>query len=91
MSFKKKPIVLHCADDSGYLRLAQLAPPVTKNVWLVVDESNEGKFVLDVPIHAVSEIIRECRYFEYYVVSPDFLWVMAENDHGDLLLNIDYL
>lgn len=85
LSFKKKPTVLHCADDSGYLRLAELAPPTTKNVWFVVDESNEEKFVFDVPINAVSEIIRECRYFEYYVISPDFSWLMAENDHGDLL------
>ncbi|MBF5010427.1 DUF6756 family protein [Burkholderia pseudomultivorans] len=85
LSLKKKPIVLNYADDSGYLRLAELVPPATENVWFVVDERNEEKLIFDVPIHAVSEIIRECRYFEYYVVSPDFSWLMAENDHGDLL------
>ncbi|MET1535728.1 DUF6756 family protein, partial [Burkholderia sola] len=85
LGFNKKPTVLHCADDSGYLRLAELAPPATKNVWFVVDESNEEKFIFDVPIHAIANIIRECRYFEYYVVSSDFSWLIAENDHGDLL------
>ncbi|WP_321845471.1 DUF6756 family protein [Paraburkholderia bannensis] len=85
LSFKTKPTVLHCEDDNGYLRLAELVPSSTKNVWFVVDESNEEKLVFDVSIHAISEIIKECRYFEYYVVPPDFSWLIAENDHGDLL------
>jgi hypothetical protein len=85
LSFKTKPTVLHCEDNNGYLRLSELAPASTKNVWFVVDESNEEKFVFDVPFHAIAEIIKECRYFEYYVVAPDFSWLIAENDHGDLL------
>ncbi|PVD40764.1 hypothetical protein C5188_20470 [Serratia liquefaciens] len=84
-SFKAKPSVLQCEDDSAYLRLVEVAPPSARNVWFVVDESNEEKFIFDVPIHAIAEIVKECRYFEYYVVSPDFSWLLAENDHGDLL------
>ncbi|MFC0397417.1 DUF6756 family protein [Paraburkholderia rhizosphaerae] len=85
LSFKIKPAVLHCEDNNGYLRISELAPTSTKNVWFVVDESNEEKFVFDVPVQAIAEIIKECRYFEYYVVAHDLSWLIAENDHGDLL------
>ncbi|MNV85064.1 hypothetical protein D3C71_1789860 [compost metagenome] len=88
-SFKRRPIVLQCEDDSGYLRLAELAPSSATDVWFVVDECNEEKFIFNVPLHAVAQVIKECRYFEYYVVSPDFSWLLAENDHGDLLFVTD--
>jgi len=84
-NFKVKPTILRYEDDSGYLHLAELAPSSARNVWFVVDEGNEEKFIFDAPIEAISEIIKECRFFEYYVVSKDFSWVLAENDHGDLL------
>ncbi|MNQ35554.1 hypothetical protein D3C85_490430 [compost metagenome] len=85
----KNANVLSFEGDSGYLRIAKLAPPSVTHVWFVVDECNEEEFIFNVPIHAVSQIIKECRYFEYYVVSPDFYWLLAENDHGDLLLVTD--
>jgi hypothetical protein len=58
-------------------------------VWFGVDESNEKKFIFDIPIYAIPEIVKECRYFEYYVASPDLSWWLAENDHGDLLFVTD--
>ncbi|MBR8062609.1 MULTISPECIES: DUF6756 family protein [Burkholderia] len=84
-SLKEKPIVFQYEDDSGYLHLAELAPSSTRDVWFVVDEGDEEKFIFDAPIQAISEVIKECRFFEYYVVPKDFSWMLAENDHGDLL------
>ena len=83
-SLKEKPTVLQYDGDSGYLHLAELAPSSTRDVWFIVDEDEE-KFIFDAPIQVISEVIKECRFFEYYVVPKDFSWMLAENDHGDLL------
>ncbi|UEP23552.1 hypothetical protein LL999_25305 [Burkholderia ambifaria] len=81
-SLKEKPTVLQYDGDSGYLHLAELAPSSRRDVWFVVDEGDEVKFIFDAPIQAISEVIKECRFFEYYVVPKDFSWMLAENDPG---------
>lgn len=84
-NLKIKPIVRNYEGDSGYLHIGELAPSSEESVWFLVDEDNEEKFLFDVPLHAVPEIIKECRYFEYYIAAQDLQWLLAENDHGDLL------
>ena len=85
MHLKRKPKVLHCENDNGYLRLNELVPSSVSDVWFVVDEDNENKYLFYVPFNTVPDIVRECRYFEYYIVSHDLSWMLVENDHGDLL------
>ena len=85
LGFKKKPTIINWDDDDGYLHLAELAPSSTGDVWFIADENNEEKLIFNVPIQMIKEIIKACRYFEYYVVSPDLSWMLAENDHGEVL------
>ena len=74
------------ADDSGYRHLQDVAPQVGGNVWWVVDDGEQEPFVFDIPLARVGEVIAECRYVEYYLVAKTLDWLLAENDHGQLLL-----
>jgi hypothetical protein len=62
-NLKSKPTVRQYEDDSGYLHINELAPRLVENVWFIVDENNEEKFLFEVPIIAVPNIIKECRFF----------------------------
>jgi hypothetical protein len=84
-SFKKKPAILHSGDNEGYLDLDAFVPSNSKDGWFVIDERNEDKLLFFVPLHSIPQIIRACRFFEYYIVSSEFSWLIAENDHGDIL------
>ncbi len=82
---RRSPDVYHFENNTGYLYLENLAPPLTENVFFIVDEDNEIMHLYKIPLKKIKSVIAECRYFEYYVVSEDFSWLIAENDHGDLL------
>jgi hypothetical protein len=86
-SFLSKPIMQSFDDNSGYLHVCNFVPPSTDNVWLIVDEDNEAKYLLSLPLRKVPSVLEECRFFEYYIVDKQLNWMMAENDHGDLMLS----
>ena len=66
---------------------AEVAPPTTDDVWLIADEDNEEKLLFSLPLSKIKSILEECRYFEYYIVDKNFTWLLAENDHGDILIS----
>jgi hypothetical protein len=86
------PVKVHkFEDNTAYLHLMEIAPSKFPNIWFVVDEDNERMLLYKVPLEKIKDVIKECRFFEYYIVAEDFSWLLAENDHGDLLLcqNLD--
>jgi hypothetical protein len=87
LSFSKTPIIQVFDDNSGHLHLSELAPANTKDIWLIVDEDNESKLIFSAPLEKVPNILEDCRYFEYYLVNKELTWILAENDHGDLLFS----
>lgn len=87
LSFSTKPTIQVFDDNSAPMHLSELAPASTKDIWLIVDEDNENKYIFSAPLEKVPHILDECRYFEYYIVDKELTWILAENDHGDLLLS----
>jgi hypothetical protein len=83
---KFPPQIYVFENNTGYLHLEEIAPPSTTDVWFIADEDNELMHLYKIPLEKVKAVIGECRYFEYYVVAADFSWLIAENDHGNLLL-----
>ena len=81
------PKIYTFGDNSAYLYLTEVVPPTTDDVWLIVDEDNDQKFVFSLPLSEIKNIIEECRYFEYYIVDKKLKWLLAENDHGDLIFS----
>ena len=84
-SLLSKPKVQQLEDNTRHLHLCELVPPPAEDVWLIADEDNEEKFVFSVPLMSIPSILDECRYFEYYITDKKLSWMIAENDHGDLI------
>jgi hypothetical protein len=87
LSLKAKPKIHTFTDNSAYLHIAEVAPPTTDDVWLIADEDNEEKLLFSLPLSKIKSILEECRYFEYYIVDKNLTWLLAENDHGDILVS----
>jgi len=86
LSLAIKPEVFSYPDNSGFQHILEVAPLTNDEVWFIVDEDNEEKFLFSVPLCEVPRIIEGCRFFEYYIVDKAFSWLLAENDHGDILI-----
>lgn len=88
-SMQRQPKTYEQPDSQGHLKILQIAPKTHEDVWLIADEDNEEKIILGLPIELIPSVLEECYYFEYYITPKDLSWLLAENDHGDLLLIID--
>ena len=42
--------------------------------------------VFDVQIAVLTSILKECSFFEYYLVDPEFRWIIADTDHNEILV-----
>ena len=84
-SLAEKPKIYTFNDNSAYLHINEIAPPTTDDVWFIADDDNEEKLVFSIPLSKIQCVIEECRYFEYYIVNKKLEWLLAENDHGDLI------
>lgn len=57
-----------------------------EKVWLLAREKSYSKlWIYEGCIQPIQEILSECFYFEYYIVSKKFLWLLCENEHGYLI------
>ncbi|MFJ4456723.1 DUF6756 family protein [Pseudomonas sp. NPDC089392] len=84
-SLISKPKIHTFENNTGYLHLFELVPGPIENVWFIADEDNEEKLLFCLPLKKIPSILEECRYFEYYIVDKQLSWMIAENDHGDLV------
>lgn len=73
-------------DCSAYLHIEDIFPIKDENVWLIVDDDSSMHHVYLTPISLIKYIIPECQFFEYYIVDTKFNWLLAENDHNQLLV-----
>jgi len=94
LSFKHIDAIDHFDDNSGYASIFERIEKLNKNtdnpdkeVYLIADEDEDGNALLVYKVfpNKIRIIIDNCRYFEYYIVADDFSWLIAENDHGDII------
>ena len=51
------------------------------------DSDSELKYrVFKASLDVIISLIRECPFFEYYILPQDISWLVAESDHGQLYL-----
>ena len=83
-------------DQLGYQRIPELIPDSTEPIWMFTE--NWGKVerrgfdalvAFDTtPTHA-HDVIDDSHGFEYMLVSQTLDWLIAENDHGYLIVSGD--
>lgn len=71
--------------DSKFVDLSEVIPRTSSSCWLVPETGLEIT-VYSVKCSDVPSIIRECPYFEYYVVDGEYRWMIAESDHNQLFV-----
>jgi hypothetical protein len=64
--------------------------PITETVWFIAEDARRNKrygnyWVYEGKIGPIVGVIRETHYFEYYVVSKKFEWLLCENHHDILM------
>ncbi|MCW5964066.1 MAG: hypothetical protein KIT83_08505 [Bryobacterales bacterium] len=64
------------------LGLTEVLPSREGTCWLIPETDAEELPVYEFDAKNVERVIRECPYFEYYVLAQDFSWLVAESDHN---------
>ena len=78
---------LHFSDNSAPAHLTEIALINSEDfVWFIADGEEDGFFTYCVQFKHIEYIVNNCRYFEYYIVPLDFNLIIAENDHGSLII-----
>jgi hypothetical protein len=75
--------------DDATTVLKELMPP-TETVWFITEDARRNKrhgnyWVYEGKIGPIVDVIRETHYFEYYIVSKKFEWLLCENHHDILM------
>ena len=93
LSLKGKKEIIDYTDDSAYLHLVDTIKKIeekqfdpNKSIYFIIDDDNEQMYIYIMNPLCVKSVIESCQYFEYYVVALDLSWLIAENDHGQLIV-----
>ena len=82
-------------NNMGFVAIPELVENIdgkryknSEKVYFIADEDEDSDslWVYKIQLNKLSNIIENCRYFEYYVVAMDYSWLIAENDHGDVIV-----
>lgn len=75
----KLPFKQYPSDE---MRLTELLPNKDGTCWLIPETDTEGLPVYEIDAKSVESLLKECPYFEYYVLAKDLNWLVAETDHN---------
>ncbi|MES2766012.1 MAG: DUF6756 family protein [Bacteroidota bacterium] len=57
-------------------------------IWFIPEPDNELEemVVFKSTSCALKEVLGECPFFEYYILTPDFKTLLIENDHNEIIV-----
>jgi len=77
---------VHFEAGDGWRQLSRLVPNPDERVWLIAeDEGLPGYSVWTARVRDIAAVLGECPAFEYYLVQPEFRWLLCENHHNVLI------
>jgi hypothetical protein len=82
LSFAKEPRSYIFDDEFQYKRIVDFFND--DEICYFIPEFND-LHIFKLAIKNIVDIISECSFFEYYIVSMDLARLLCETDHGDLL------
>lgn len=86
LSLKVPAQSLQYPDATGYLHLSDHLAGAGQRFWFIPELETDELPVFDAELNAVTELLRESPFFEYYVLSKDYRRLLIENDHNQVLL-----
>ena len=58
----------------------------SKKCFFIPENEKECLRVFDGTISTIIELLGECVFFEYYIITKDYKILLIENDHNELLI-----
>lgn len=85
-SLKGNTIVKRRSDENNSVdNLSDFVPAFTEKIWFIPEREAAIYSVFDATLPGVISVLKECPYFEYYLVGKTFGWLLVENDHNEIL------
>jgi len=75
------------SEGFGFEDLIRHVPAGAERCWLIPETEEEYPPVFDVEVRCITPVLAECSYFEYYLVGKQFEWLIAENDHNQVIVS----
>ena len=82
LSLKYKPVTFIFEQENSYKRITDFFGE-EEEVWLVIED--EEQLLYKTNISCIINIISECSYFEYNIITQNFDRFLCENDHDEFL------
>jgi len=83
----KVPTTSHPAPADPDDDVRALFPTSVERCWFVPAPADEGApSVYELEAEALMPLLGELPFFEYYVIDPDYRWLLAETDHNEILV-----
>lgn len=82
LSLKYEPTFLVFKQEKPYKEIVNFFDK-EEDVWFVIE--NDDQILLKTKISHVIDIIGDCIYFEYNIISKNYDRFLCETDHGDFL------
>ena len=82
IALKYKTISFVFDKEEPYRRITDFFD-AEENVWIIIED--DERILLKANVSDIIDIISECSYFEYNIVSQNFDRYLCETDHNEML------
>lgn len=82
LSLKYKPVTFVFEQEDSYKRITDFFGE-DEEVWWVIED--EEQLLYKTNISHIINIISECSYFEYNIITQNYDRFLCENDHNEIL------
>jgi hypothetical protein len=70
-------------DDSAYAHLKEVLN--NEYVWFIAEDDFNKMWLYEAKANLIPVVLSECSFFEYYIVSKKYNWLLCENHHRCLI------
>lgn len=73
------------ADAEGFRHIGEHWRSDNTSCWFIPETEEQDLAVYETNIQVLPSILEECSFFEYYILSKDFKFLLIENDHNQVI------
>jgi hypothetical protein len=85
LSLKVPHTAVEYTDASGFRHIPEHWRLNDVTCWFIPETEEQVPPVYETNIQVLPRILEECSFFEYYVLSKDFSFLLIETDHNQII------
>jgi hypothetical protein len=82
----KRPCKMYPYESGGHELLLSHVPNGERRCWFIPETEETTLPVFECDVGVLSPLLADCFFFEYYVLSSRFDWLIVDTDHNELLV-----